>query len=147
MRVTMNEGDGLVDGRLASTPPLVHFSFHPVTLVFLSRQPHPHVHLSARPEPVSSLKRTETSQRIPQRLLTETRKVDECKLLVDGQGADGQGADGLGSEGPGLLDELRAAIGEDEEEAEEVDPRLNMGEEELAELAALQVEDREEIDP
>ena len=73
--------------------------------------------------------------------------MDECKFLVDGQGADGLGADCLGSEVPGLLADLRQAIGEDEEEAEEEDPRLNMGEEELAALAALQVEEREEIDP
>jgi len=42
------------------------------------------VHFSAQPEPFLSLKYTETTQRVPQKVLTSSRKVDEFKPLVLG---------------------------------------------------------------
>ena len=43
------------------------------------------VHFSAQPEPFLSRKYTETTQRVPQKVLTSSRKVDECKPLSTGR--------------------------------------------------------------
>jgi hypothetical protein len=44
----------------------------------------PPVHFSAQPEPFSSLNLTEFTQRVPHKVLTSSREVDECKPLAGG---------------------------------------------------------------
>jgi hypothetical protein len=43
-----------------------------------ARQGLPLVLFSAQPEPLLSLKSTDTTQRVPQKVLTTSRKLDEC---------------------------------------------------------------------
>ena len=48
------------------------------------------VHFSAQPELLLSPKSTETPQRVRERVLTSSRKVDECKPLISGGGGGGR---------------------------------------------------------